>query len=106
MSGRQGASFLGRRKNDKNIDYQRLGAQVQNVKKSNVYVFGDDDVCEDDDVVEFEMENIRSRRAPRNHELPNETGALFVERKITEDDTLQSLSLQYGCPVSFSPSVH
>lgn len=99
MSGRQGTSFLGRRKNDKNFDYQRLGAQVQNVKKSNVYVFGDDGVYEDEDVVEFEMEKIRSRRGPRN-EIPKDTGSLFVERKVAEDDTLQSLSLLYGCPIS------
>ena len=100
MSGKQGRTFLGRRQNDKNVEYQRLGAQVQNLKKSNVYVFGDDDICEDEDVVEFEMEKIRSRRGPKNHELPKDTGSLFVERKVAEGDTLQSLSLLYACPVS------
>lgn len=101
MSGRQRQSGLGRRQNGKSeVEYQRLGAQVQNVKKSNVFIFGDDDICEDEDVVEFEMENIRSRKAQRNHELPKESGSLFVERKIAEGDTLQSLSLLYGCPVS------
>ena len=101
MSGRQGLSNLGRRQNGKSeVDYQRLGAQVQNVKKSNVYIFGDDDICEDEDVVEFEMENIRSRKGQRNHELPKETETLFVKRNIEDGDTLQSLSLRYGCPVS------
>lgn len=101
MSSRQGLSNLGRRQNGKSeVEYQRLGAQVQNVKKSNVYIFGDDDICEDEDVVEFEMENIRSRKGQRNHELPKETETLFVKRNIEDGDTLQSLSLRYGCPVA------
>lgn len=101
MSGRQGRSNLGRRQNGKSeVGYERLGAQVQNIKNSNVYIFGDDDICEDEDVVEFEMENIRSRKGQRNHELPKETGALFVKRNIEDGDTLQSLSLRYGCPVA------
>ena len=102
MSGRQGASIFGKLRNDKKeVEYQRLGAQIQNVKKSNVYVFGDD-IYEDEDVVEYEMENIRSRKRQRNSDLAKESGSLFVVRKIAEGDTLQSLSLQYGCPVSLS----
>lgn len=101
MSGRQGQSVLGRRSGGKSeVEYQRLGAQVQNVKKSSVYIFGDDDICEDEDIVEFEMENIRSRKGLKNHELRKEPSSLFIERKIAEGDTLQSLSLLYSCPVS------
>ena len=77
-------------------NYTRLGAQVQNVKRNNVYVFGEGDVC-DDEVVEFEMDNVRSRKANSNA-VKNE-GPAFVERQIAEDDTLQSLALQYGLPV-------
>ena len=108
MSGRRGRSILGRRGNPKNkVEYQRLGAQVQNVKTSRVYVFGDEDIREDEDVVEFEMDKIRSRKGQKNHELPRETGSFFIERKIAEGDTLQSLSLLYGCPVSInSSSIH
>ena len=104
MSGRQGASIFGRFRSDRNeVEYQRLGAQIQNVKKSNVYVFGDDDICEDEDVVEFEMDSIRSRKRQKRLDPPKAPGSLFVERKVVEGDTLQSLSLQYGCPVSLFP---
>ena len=81
-----------------NCEYTRLG-EIQNVKKANVYVFGEDDLAEDD-VVEFEMANFRSRRDRRNqnHHDDDETPE-YVERKLTEDDTLQSVALQYQCPV-------
>lgn len=78
-------------------------AQVQNVKKSRVYVFGDADMHDDDDVVEFEMGNIpdiRSRKAPK-HIDPKEKEPIYFEREITEGDSLQSMSLQYGCQVFY-----
>ncbi|XP_060068899.1 lysM and putative peptidoglycan-binding domain-containing protein 3-like [Ylistrum balloti] len=81
----------------KNEDYVYSGAQVQNVKKNRVYVFGDADVA-DDEVVEFEME-MRSRKAPRVVD-PKEKEPIYFEREITEGDSLRSLALQYGCPVS------
>lgn len=93
MSGKVARSLFGGQK----YEYTRLG-EIQNVKKSKVYVFGDDDVAEED-VVEFEMDTVRTRKGKKavnqsNCEIPS-----FVERRLTEDDTLQSVSLQYGCPV-------
>ncbi|WAR00903.1 LYSM4-like protein [Mya arenaria] len=88
-----------------NYTYTRLGqslGQVQNVKNARVFVFGDDDVEEDErnDVVEFDMQTIRGRKGAKSQVDEDPGGPLFVERNLAEDDTLQSLSLQYGCPIS------
>ena len=96
MGSRRDFTSLFKGTND--YEYTRLGAQVQNVQDKTVYVFGDGDVCEDD-VVEFEMETIRSRRSRRSMNRQREK-PLYVERQIAEGDTLHSLCLQYGCPVS------
>lgn len=93
MSGKGIRSLFGGNK----YEYTRLG-EVQNVKKSNVYVFGEDDLVEDD-VVEFEMSSVRSRREKRNQTTEIDNTPEYVERKLTEDDTLQSVALQYQCPV-------
>lgn len=97
MSGKRVRSLFG----DK-YQYTRLG-EVQNVKKSNVYVFGEDDLAEDD-VVEFEMSNVRSRKDRGNAKVESDDSDSpeYVERKLTEDDTLQSVALQYQCPVSMN----
>lgn len=97
MSGKGVRSLFG----DK-YQYTRLG-EVQNVKKSNVYVFGEDDLAEDD-VVEFEMSNVRSRKDRGNVKVESDDSDSpeYVERKLTEDDTLQSVALQYQCPVSMN----
>lgn len=94
MSGKAVRGLFGGNK----YEYTRLG-EIQNVKKSKVYVFGDDDVAEDD-VVEFEMNSVRTRRAKGSQSLPKQETPSYVERRLTEDDTLQSVSLQYGCPVA------
>ena len=78
--------------------YEYTGAQIQNSKKSKVYVFGNDEVC-DDEVVEYEMSAVRSRKAPKMFE-DEDNQPSFFEREITEGDTLRSISLQYGCQVS------
>ncbi|XP_045215419.2 lysM and putative peptidoglycan-binding domain-containing protein 3-like [Mercenaria mercenaria] len=94
MSGKVVRSIFGGQK----YEYTRLG-EVQNVKKSKVYVFGDDDVAEDD-VVEFEMNSVRTRKGKGSHPVQKEDTPSFVERRLTDDDTLQSVSLQYGCPIA------
>lgn len=90
---------------NKSFQYTRLGdslGQVQNIKAGSVYVFGTDDIAEDetDDIVEFAMEPIMRRKGARQVERDDPAGPLFVERKLGEEESLQSLSLQYGCPVS------
>ncbi|XP_076102140.1 lysM and putative peptidoglycan-binding domain-containing protein 3-like [Mytilus galloprovincialis] len=80
----------------KNEDYPY--AQVQNVKKSRVYVFGDADL-EEDEIVEYEMSEMRSRNQQTKKNKQKKEPLLF-DRKITDGDTLQSLSLQFGCPVA------
>lgn len=84
--------------NNKPYSYQQLGAEVQNSKKSTVYVFGNADVQEDE-VVEFEMSDVRSRKGGPKPTQKDEDEQLYYERELTEGDTLRSLSLQYGCPV-------
>lgn len=95
MSGKFARSIFGGQK----YEYKRLG-EIQNVKKSKVYVFGDDDIAEED-VVEFELNNVRTRKGKSSTPAAQEEGPSFVERRLTEDDTLQSISLQYGCPVRY-----
>ncbi|KAL4227791.1 peptidoglycan-binding [Mactra antiquata] len=94
MSGQVVRSLFGGKK----YEYTRLG-EIQNVKKSKVYVFGDDDVAEED-VVEFEMDTVRARKGKKATTSSSDDQPSFVERKLTEDDTIQSVSLQYGCPVA------
>lgn len=86
--------------NNKPYSYQQLGAEVQNSKKSRVYVFGNADVQEDE-VVEFEMSDVRSRKGGPKPTQKDEDEQLYYERELTEGDTLRSLSLQYGCPVNY-----
>lgn len=85
--------------NNKPYSYQQLDAEVQNSKKSRVYVFGNADVQEDE-VVEFEMSDVRSRKGGPKPTQKDEDEQLYYERELTEGDTLRSLSLQYGCPVA------
>lgn len=79
--------------------------QVQNVKASRVYVFGDGDIVEDDHAgaAEFEMPEIRSRRGQNGAVSSNvsaEEEELFFEKEINDGETLQGLSLKYACPMS------
>ncbi|KAK7116083.1 lysM and putative peptidoglycan-binding domain-containing protein 3-like [Littorina saxatilis] len=80
--------------------------QLQNVKAARVYVFGDGDLVEDEDEnVEFEMPEVRSRRGqaggPSSSLQPaGEEDEVFYEKEIGEGETLQSLALKYSCPVS------
>ncbi|KAL5005034.1 hypothetical protein ScPMuIL_018490 [Solemya velum] len=84
----------------KSKDYIALKAEVQNSTSSRVYIFGDNDIQEED-VVEFELSEVRSRRAPpKEMELPGSREPIYFERQISEGDTLQSISLQYGCRVA------
>ncbi|KAL3867149.1 hypothetical protein ACJMK2_044372 [Sinanodonta woodiana] len=73
-------------------------AQVQNVKQAKVYVFGDGQTYEDD-VDIYEMSPIHTRKGRENRPLEKFNEPQFIERDLTKADTLQSLSLQYGCPV-------
>ncbi|KAL8602237.1 hypothetical protein ACOMHN_022750 [Nucella lapillus] len=81
--------------------------QVQNVKAARVYVFGEDNLVEDDngETVEFEMPAIRARRGANEGgvsslQAADEEEDVFYEKEIVEGETLQSLSLRYACPVS------
>ncbi|KAH3843512.1 lysM and putative peptidoglycan-binding domain-containing protein 3-like [Dreissena polymorpha] len=101
MSAKSKTSLFGY----KSYQYTRLGdslGQVQNVKAGSVYVFGTDDIAEDesDDIVEFAMEPINRRKGGRQVDRGDHVGPLFVERKLGEEESLQSLSLQYGCPIA------
>ncbi|PVD19765.1 hypothetical protein C0Q70_20256 [Pomacea canaliculata] len=78
--------------------------QVQNVKAARVYIFGDDDIVEDDenDQTEFEMPEIRSRRGQQGIGSGGrlEEEKFYFEKEIVDGETLQSVSLKYACPVS------
>ncbi|KAK7496863.1 hypothetical protein BaRGS_00011843 [Batillaria attramentaria] len=78
--------------------------QVQNVKAARVYVFGNDDVYEDDEQVEFEMPEMRARRGQQGAvgftSEAQQEGETYFEKEIGDGDTLQSIALKYSCPVS------
>lgn len=108
-------AFLTRKGSSKtSAKYSRLGAlssgdaQIQNVKSGKVYVFGDHDVAEEEEQIEYEMPEMRSRKGgPANGSttttMIDETPAQeqYFETEILEGETLQALSLKYACHVSF-----
>ncbi len=75
-------------------------AQIQNVQASRVYVFGDSDLAEEelynDQTPTFEL---RSRGGTRQETQEEESSSFCIEKGIAAGDTLQSISLKYGCPV-------
>ncbi len=80
-------------------------ARVQNARTANVYVFGDADVEEEeihDD--SHEMSEVRprgnARSQRREKEPPEVTEPDYIERSVAEGDTLQSVALKFGVPVS------
>ncbi|XP_013379802.1 lysM and putative peptidoglycan-binding domain-containing protein 3 [Lingula anatina] len=79
-------------------------AQVQNVPDSRVYIFGDDDVKEDDleqGSVEMSQLRVRGAKSKDYHSLKAENDQPdYLEKEVSEGDTLQSLALQFGCPVA------
>ena len=104
MSGYSRPSSRGRAKEVYSHSITNSKGQVQNVKAARVYVFGDGDVIDDDENVEFELPEIRSRRgqlgADSISSYQNEEQEAFFEKEIGEGETLQSLALKYACPVS------
>ncbi|XP_046581503.1 lysM and putative peptidoglycan-binding domain-containing protein 3-like [Haliotis rubra] len=87
----------------KKTDIQFSSGQIQNVKSSKVYVFGNDAVVQDDEEeYELEMSEIRSRRgiSQPSREMVTESEPSFFDKELAEGDTLQKIALQYSCPVS------
>ena len=96
---------------DNSLSSYGAAAQVQNAKSSTIYVFGDADITEEeintDDAVE--MQELRQRGGARSSSAQthasgkSETNAepTYLECKICENDTLQSIALKYGCKVYF-----
>ncbi|XP_046373576.1 lysM and putative peptidoglycan-binding domain-containing protein 3-like [Haliotis rufescens] len=87
----------------KKNDNQFSSGQIQNVKSSRVYVFGNDSVVQDEEEeYELEMSEIRSRRgmSQPSREMVTESEPSFFDKELSEGDTLQKIALQYSCPVS------
>ena len=78
-------------------------AQIQNTKSARVYVFGDEDVDEDEVYnEELELPTMRSRgkTSPGESEKKKESAQMeILERPILDGDTLQSIALKYRVPV-------
>ena len=85
---------------------QRLPVQQQNVKSSRVYVFGADDVDEQEiNTDRIEMTEVRARGKARNHNLPKtvvDDVPQFINYQIKDGDTLQNIALKFACPVSMA----
>ncbi|GFS13088.1 lysM and putative peptidoglycan-binding domain-containing protein 3 [Elysia marginata] len=93
----------GKKKGDGHELYN--GAQVQNVKAARVYVFGDSNLAEDDENVEFEMPTMSMSRHRGASAFAQEASfedeqPTYFEREIGEGETLQAIALKYACPVS------
>ncbi|XP_005100404.1 lysM and putative peptidoglycan-binding domain-containing protein 3 [Aplysia californica] len=78
------------------------GAQVQNVKAARVYVFGDDDIAEEEETVEFEMRSRgKGSSTPGSTTFIEETPQVqYFEKEIQDGETLQAIALKYACQVS------
>ncbi|GFO40850.1 lysm and putative peptidoglycan-binding domain-containing protein 3 [Plakobranchus ocellatus] len=80
------------------------GAQVQNVKAARVYVFGDSNLVEDEEQIEFEMPVMTNRhrgaRAFARGPDSDDDQPTYFEKEIDEGETLQAIALKYACPVS------
>lgn len=85
-------------------------AQPQNYKTGRVYVYGKNNshYCpedSDDENIEFEMNEIRSRTRlnKENGNKDNSNSELkkisVIERPVFQNDTLSKFALQYGCTV-------
>lgn len=112
-------SVLGLRSfSDRRLDYLPTTGEIQNVKKGNVYVFGNSDVTEEEINTEnsIELSELRGRGKNKPHSndvsrtrsenlLANDeirigqTLYKIVERNILPGDSLQVFALQYGVPV-------
>lgn len=84
--------------------------EVQNVQNATVYVFGGSDITEDEiNTDDIELPELRTRskgtsgagkRKKKTKNVSDADDMVHVEKEIKDGDTLQTLSLQYGCPVS------
>ena len=91
----RGKSWTSKKRGEQNRDHY----QVQNVKSARVYVFGQDDVFEDD-TTDMEMSDFRSRRSGTVKNAADTDEQVYFEKQLSKDDTLQSVALQYACPVN------
>ncbi|XP_002730862.1 lysM and putative peptidoglycan-binding domain-containing protein 3-like [Saccoglossus kowalevskii] len=104
------SSSSARKKKNHRINHNKYlsnSGQVQNVQNARVYIFGDADVeAGEINGTEVEMSQIRPRGAKKKRSATNTfhdvepEEPLYIERKIEDEDTLQSFALQYGVPVS------
>lgn len=83
-----------------------LTAQVQNVKGKKVYVFGDGTIASDnEDADDMELTHMTQRGQHKTYRSTNShqqyDDVLVKEIPLHRDDTLQSLSIKFRCPVSF-----
>lgn len=77
--------------------------EIQNVRSSQVYVFGNTDSIEvETENGGIEMSEIRTRgKSRRNISKKSEelSRSQTIEKEILPTDSLQSFALQYGCSV-------
>ena len=93
------AKHLRREQPYERLPTDEIPAQVQNVKDARVYVFGESDVAEEE-VNNDETLSLRDRGKKKKQTPKEESSEVLVDREISEGDTLRSLALKYGCPVS------
>ena len=80
----------------------RPDAQVQNRAAGKVYIFGADDIAEEEINTDQsnEMDELRPRgKAVQNRALDRTEDDFFIEKVIKKGETLHSIALKYGCPV-------
>lgn len=82
-------------------------AEIQNVSSSRVYIFGNDEADEvgfEDSTLE--MTELRPRNKNKRSYSSTKSGphqsrkTETIDRDVLPNDSLQSVSLQYGCTVS------
>jgi len=98
-----GRSTRSRSNSDKTRDTAPLMGLVQNVKSKNVYVFGDGTMGDDEDET-HELTSMTQRAGKRTYQSTSANpydDVQCTEIPLQKDDTLQSISIKFRCPVSF-----
>lgn len=92
------------KRNGESRGYINHGAEIQNVKSSRVYVFGENDVEEEEiNQDEIELSELRPRgKALRDQKQngPETQEECYFEREISEEDSIRTIALKYGCQVA------
>ena len=83
---------------------QKSGRSLPEGKYSNVYVFKNNEIFEEEVNTDSES-TFRPRNKKVQSSTSKKTEQLYVKRQIAKDETLQSIALKYSCQVTLTMSI-